>query len=113
MRLSAATIGLGFALVGCGALEHNEYVQELAEGTCSKIKSCALGQFESEYRDYDDCVDEVADNIDEFDDNLPRACDFDGEEARRCVSRVRSMGCEEYAEGATSMACDLVWTCND
>lgn len=73
------------------------------------MRSCARGYFESEYRDQDDCVDEVGDDLDDHDDNLPDSCDYDGAEASACVSRIRSMSCEEYAEQGSSRACDLVW----
>lgn len=103
---------LGLVLVGCGEIDHNDYVDLRAEATCKQLRSCATGYYEFEYRDYDDCVDEVADDIDDADDSLPRSCDYDGEEGRRCVSRLNSMGCEEFAEGAWGEACDLVWVCN-
>lgn len=98
---------------GCGEIEHSDYVDARAEAECRKLASCARGYYESEWRDDGDCVDDRADNIDDFDDALPNSCDYDGEEARMCISRINSMSCEEYAEGAMGGACDLVWVCND
>lgn len=105
-------LGLVLMAVGCGSIDHNEYIDRRATAECKKYRVCVQGFYDSEFRDFDDCVDERADSLDEADDNLPNSCDYDGEEARRCVSRVSNMGCEEFTEQSPSSACDLVWDCN-
>lgn len=107
--LKQSTLLLALSAAACGQLDHKDYVNARAEAECKNLRSCARGYFESEYKDYEDCVDEVGDTIDDRDDDLPKECDYDGVEARECVSRIRSMTCEEYVEGSTSSACDLVW----
>jgi len=98
---------------GCaGELGHNDYVDQRAAVECRKLEKCALGMFESEYRDLEGCEEDVADLLDDLEDTVFNDCDFDGSEASACISRLGSMGCEAYAEGDASEACDLVWDCD-
>ena len=99
--------------VGCGNLTHNDYVEARASAECKKIAVCHTGFFDSEYRDHDDCVKEFGNVLDDLEDTVFNDCDYDGDEARRCTSRVNGMGCEDYAEGDASRACDQVWNCYD
>ena len=102
---------LTLAVSGCGDIDHNDYVDARATAECNRTRTCAQGFFESAYRDLDDCVKERGDQIDDFDDALPRSCDYDGTEGRACIKRINAMSCEEFAEGAIGQACDLVWYC--
>ena len=100
------------ALAGCGALERSDYLDLRSEAECKKLERCSLGYFESEFRDYEDCVRDVGDDLDDFEDAVFDNCDYDGDQARACVSRINSMSCEDYAEGDVGAACDLVWDCS-
>lgn len=106
-------IGVLMGALGCGELDHSDYIDSRATSECKQYRACAEGYYESTFKDFDDCVDARGDFLDKRDDDLPRSCDYDGAEARRCVSRIDSMGCEEFAEEASGNACDLVWSCND
>ena len=108
------TAWLCFFLVGCGPIEkEKDYINARAAAECRQLERCALGFFESEYRDRDDCEGEVADDIEDYNDAQDdNGCDYIPEEAGHCVHRVRSMSCEEWGEGEVGSACDLVWNCN-
>ena len=109
MRTSVflATVALG----GCGDMALSDYREARASAECKRSSVCALGFFESEYVDLEDCVDEVSDSLKALEDSIFDSCDYDGMEASRCVSRIRSLSCEDYVEGEASLACDQVWDC--
>ena len=97
---------------GCGVEDEADYVASRADAECTRLQACALGYFESEYGDAEDCVDERADDLDEAGKALEDAgCDFELDEAGACVTRIRSLSCEDWAENDHAAACDLVWTC--
>ena len=98
--------------VGCGIEDEPDYVASRADAECGRMEACALGYFESEYADQEDCVDERADDLDELHDSLDEAqCEFEPDEAGPCVGRIRGMSCEDWSESDADRACDLVWTC--
>ena len=111
MRASIMVLVVG--LIGCGGLSHRDYLEARSTVECKKIRTCQLGYYESEYRDFEDCVDDRQDDQDDIDDTVYDGCDYDDIEARACVSRINSMGCEDYVENGPASACDLVWDCND
>ncbi len=96
---------------GCGSLDHKDYVDQRAAAECKQLSVCARGYYESEFRDMDDCVNDWGDDLDDLEDVAFDDCDFDGKEASACVSRIRGLSCEDYAEGDSQGACDLVWDC--
>ena len=100
-------------LVGCGEIDHRDYVASRASAECAKYRTCAQGYYESEFRDHDDCLDDVGDALNDLEDTVYDGCDYDGVEARACVSRIRGMSCEDFAEGDAGSACDLVWDCRN
>lgn len=101
------------ALSGCGDMALSDYREARATAECKRSAVCARGFFESEYVDMEDCVDEVSDGLKAMEDSVYDSCDYDGMEASRCVSRIRSLSCEDYIEGEVSIACDQVWDCID
>ena len=107
-----AMVWFVIAMMACGELGHNDYVDARADAECRKIQRCHLGLFEAEYRDFEDCSGDVADTLDDLEDTIYSECDYDGQEARACVVRISNMGCEDYSTGETSNACDLVWECD-
>ena len=90
----------------------SDYGEARATAECGRIQRCDLGFYDSEYSSQEDCVDERGDEIEEQNDQLDEAdCRFSSEQAGACVSRIRGMSCEDWAENDASQACDLVWDC--
>ena len=106
------TMGALVAL-GCGVADEADYVASRADAECARLEACALGYFESEYADADDCADERGEELEQQHDLFAEIeCDFVVDEAGPCVSRIRGMSCEDVAEGEWDSACDLVWDCS-
>jgi hypothetical protein len=95
--------------------EPADFAQKLAEAECRHVERCQQGLFESEYSDFDDCVDDHVELIEEgieFSEDV-LDCTYVPEHAGLCVSRVRSLDCEQWAAGYEGVACDLVFDCLD
>lgn len=107
------TLALVGVLWGCGGVSvPAEYADALATAECNQLERCELGRFDSEYSSPEDCVRERSNNIDDALDALEDLdCDFDVDEANRCVRRVSGLSCEEWVEGDGREACDLVYYC--
>lgn len=110
MRSAAALL-----LIGCGGIESpSDYADARARAECGRIHTCELGRFEADFSDDEDCIDERTDDIDENNDDLDEAdCRYVPEEAGACVTRIRGLSCESWAEGESGLACDLVWDCTE
>lgn len=104
-----------WALWGCGSISSpTDYADARAQASCDKLQRCELGFFDSEYSGIDDCVRELSNELDDDADALDELdCKFDKEEANRCVSRISSLTCEEWSEGNSLSACDLVYYCEE
>ena len=102
-------------LIGCGPIASpSDYAEARAEAECARIRTCERGQFEAEWRDDEDCVDDQAEAIDENNDDLDDAdCRYVAEEAGACVRRIAGLSCESWFEGESGLACDLVWNCSE
>ena len=96
---------------GCGSLDHKDYTLKRGAAECGKYATCAKGYYESEFRDIDDCIDDLSDDLDDRSDTIFDNCEYDGNEASSCVSRIRNLSCEDFSEGDAQGACDLVWDC--
>lgn len=111
--LVAAAASGGLAGCSGGFESDNDFAAARAEAECRNLERCSLGFFESEYGDYEDCVNEVTDDLEDSNAQLDDAdCTYDPAEAGRCVSRVRALSCEEWYQGDDGRACDLVWVCD-
>ena len=105
------TVGALVAL-GCGVADEADYVSSRADAECARLAVCALGYFESEYADADDCANERAEELEQQNDFFAEVdCEFVVDEAGPCVSRIRGSSCEDVAEDEWEGACDLVWRC--
>jgi hypothetical protein len=95
------------------SVPEEDYSTRRGVAECRRIEHCLAGEFASIYGNFDQCADAVGDLVDaeiiaEF-----SGCSYDGREAARCISRIESSSCEEYAHGAADLACDLVYVCLD
>lgn len=109
LRLSPG-LALLAAVTACGGIHEDDFTTRLAVAECRTIERCARGLFEANFTDMGDCVDAFGDALDDWVDEL-KSCDYDPDEARRCVSRVRSMDCNDWVRGDDERACDLVYDC--
>jgi hypothetical protein len=102
-------------LVACPIDSEEDYARRRAEAECALAERCDQGFFESEYTSRDDCVDhqvEMLTGVEEYYGFSPDSeCTFVPRHAGLCVSRIRRMSCEEWADGDSYFACDLVYDC--
>ncbi|MEQ1566519.1 MAG: hypothetical protein ABMA64_12830 [Myxococcota bacterium] len=99
---------------GCGIASEDDYATALANNICKQTERCTLGFFESEYTSFDDCVGEQKDEIDpELELYQDLDCEYVPSEARECVNRIGGLSCEDWFEGDSIAACDLVYDCPD
>jgi hypothetical protein len=101
-------------LTACfGAIDSPEdYAQLRAQAECRQIERCERGYFESEYSSFDDCVEDHATALeDEHEAQEVSDCVYVPEEARKCVTLIRSFDCEDWAELDAFKACNLVYEC--
>lgn len=101
---------VGAALVGCST-EEPEFTTRLAVAQCRTMEKCALGWYEGQFSGFEDCVDEVAHDLDEWVEFRFDGCAYDPREASRCIQRVRTMACEDWVRGDDERACDIVYDC--
>jgi hypothetical protein len=90
----------------------DDYATKRAEAMCQRIERCQQGEFERDYSNRDECVEDnaavIQDEI-EFLDLLD--CTYLPDHAGLCVSRIRQLSCEEWFEEEAFKACDLVFDC--
>lgn len=100
-------------LAACGGdLTQETFPTEVAPVICQQTRTCALGYYESEYRDEDDCISQVEEQYSaEGTENDAAGCVFDLEEAEACVEALKGATCEEWFEGDALEDCADVWTC--
>jgi len=102
-------------LCGCiGNVTEDNYVQKYSPEYCQKTRRCNLGYFESEWSDMNDCIDEVIDDMEDLidkkdDDN----CDFEDDNALKCLETLGAADCEDYFDGDAFEDCgaNKVWDC--
>lgn len=97
-------------LMACG-VDERDYSERRAVAECNTLDTCARGYYEHEYRHHDDCIHERTDDIEDQIDRWYDRCHYDPQEARRCISRIRSLSCADWARGDADRACDLVFDC--
>jgi hypothetical protein len=108
--------GLGFlvALVafGCGTNE-DKWAHDSAVTTCRLLEKCYLASFKSDHDNQGDCVDDVESDNEDLIDKFYDDCDFDAEEASRCLDAANkaSHTCEENDLEDVYDDCKDVWDC--
>ena len=115
MRLAAALVCAIplLTLAACGSdLSQETFPTEVAPVICDQTRTCALGYFESEYRDEDDCLTTIEEQFSvEGSENDAKGCVFDIEEAKACIEALKGATCEQWFEGDAIEDCADVWTC--
>ncbi len=101
-------------LASCTIAEADDYVDRRAAAECKAMSRCYLGEFDSQFSSLDECESFVRDDLEAEAEILDEAdCDYQPDEAARCVRRVRQMGCADWVEKGTASACDLVYDCTN
>ncbi len=100
-------------LVACGgAVTQEDFAAQYAPLWCDQQRTCALGAYESEFRDKDDCETTVLEDKEtESEANDAAGCAFDADEAEACLAAIREATCEDWYEGEVDEDCAEVWTC--
>lgn len=97
------------ALAGC-SIPQSEFAARKADALCALERRCALGNYYDDHATRQVCLrlrtGEVRDELEESE-----LCTYRPDEAARCVQRLRSLPCDEYARGELEEPCDLVFDC--
>jgi hypothetical protein len=99
--------------VACGTdLDASNFPDEIAPIVCDKTEVCALGYFESTWRDQDDCIAEIAEEWRTIGTEMDaQGCVFDAEEAAACMDSFQEADCEAWYEQSPDEDCADVWVC--
>ncbi len=97
------------ALAGC-TIPRSEFVGEKADALCALERRCAVGAFYEEYTGMEQCLTRAAVDVE---DEIAGTdvCAYRPAEAARCVSRLRSLPCADFARDELEEPCDLVFDC--
>lgn len=111
MRLLLALAPLATAC-STGLVSEEAFPADYGQALCQKQEECSRGFFESTYADRDHCADQWTDvKAAENEQNLNAGCEFDPEEAARCLRNLQQATCEDFYEGDALQFCADVWTC--
>jgi hypothetical protein len=98
------------ALLGCSPKPTEDTFPALyAEAICDAYDSCLKSYFVDQYSDVEDCVEEYTDDADDVYDG----CDFDADEAARCLESLRDFEKSCLYRDLDSDDCYEVWDCSD
>ncbi len=86
-RLLVVATVLG-GLLGCGVSEDN-FIDKAARATCGYTERCYRGTFVDNWDDMADCIDDYIDDNEDFYDDLNDECDFEPDEADKCLDSYR------------------------
>lgn len=98
-------------LPGCALFAGEDtFTTDFAQVSCERMQDCYKANFEAEYDDVAECVDEAEalaeDNEDLYDD-----CDFDDDKAASCLAEMRANSCGDLLEDGVE-DCAEVWDCD-
>lgn len=86
-------------LTACGITEEN-LSTKYARAVCHQEKRCQQGDFERQWSDMGDCIDEVDGFFEDVQDYFALLeCELDEKSARRYLHDLRGASCEEYVSG--------------
>ncbi len=97
------------ALAGC-TIPRADFAVEKADALCALQRRCALGAFYEANTDMEACVTRTARDV-EAETESTDVCTYRPDEAARCVDRLRSLPCADFARGELAEPCDLVFDC--
>lgn len=110
--LSAFALSTLGACVSVGNVTEDNFAEKSAQLGCKMLEKCNRGYFESEYSDQADCIDELEEDTEDMMDAADDAdCDFEEDEAQKCLDTFAASTCEEYYEGDAWDDCEDIFDC--
>ena len=104
---------LPILLLACCVTEDN-YLVKLGNVWCDRQEECNRADFEREYRDHKDCLDDFLDTWEPVQDCAMEAgCEYNPEEVRACRTQLRTESCEDFDDGDWNRDCDDTYDCTD
>ncbi len=91
-----------------------QFVTKYAELYCDLREDCRPSLFESEFNgDDEQCKKAVVINENKArQKKIERECEFDSDQASKCLGDTQEMSCTEWDEGALDEVCNPVWQCD-
>lgn len=96
------------SLVACAIKEEN-LPEAYGRAACSKYRQCEKAEYEDNYSEFNDCVDDLAEFV-EFGSDAADLLnqEYNAKEAGECVRAVRSMDCDDWGDDQPDV-CNEVW----
>ncbi|MFH1464735.1 MAG: hypothetical protein ABIO70_10145 [Pseudomonadota bacterium] len=101
---------LPLLLVGCGVNEDN-FAARFARLYCSQAEECYEDEFDEEYDDFGECLDDATAIMEDTQDYFEALCEIDYDLATECYSDAKAMDCDEIEEGQQPDACNRYVDC--
>lgn len=96
------------SLVACAIKEEN-LPEAYGRAACSKYRQCEKAEYEDNYSEFSDCVDDQADVVEFLSDAADLVNqEYNAKEAGECVRAVRGMSCDDWGDELPP-ECDNVW----
>lgn len=116
----AFVLSLMGGLCGCGTGSTGDdeawtqFVTQYAVLYCDLREDCNPSLFESEFDgDEEVCIYAVVTNENKArNKKLERECEFDGDQASKCLSDTENMSCTDWDDGMLDDVCNPVWQCD-
>lgn len=107
---------LTFLLVIAGAtgcITEGNYTSKLAKKSCQRSQECYQAEFDDQYSDVADCVDEVEETFDTAEKCYQEAgCEFDGQATKDCKAAISNATCEDFEDGVDDDSCNKIYDCS-
>lgn len=100
-------------LLAQGCYTPQGYSHQIANGYCVRLQECDKGDFEDEFHDMEDCIDETLEVLEPVAEcSMDEKCEFDGEEAAECDEAIRTSDCDDFSDRDYWGDCDDIWDCD-
>jgi hypothetical protein len=117
-RIYVLAVMVGLGGCGDGATGDDEawgqFVTQYAELYCDLREDCNPSLFESEFGgDEEQCKKAVVINENKArQKKLERDCEFDSDQASKCLGDTQQMSCTDWDNGTLEEVCNPVWQCD-
>jgi hypothetical protein len=106
-HLWIVALAASLATPACGTSEKS-FPKDFSTEVCKKLDECSKGQFDSEWDNVGECVDDYVDYLeDDYED-----CDFDQDQGAECLQSMRQSDCDDFVEGDWYRDCSGIYECS-
>lgn len=108
MRKLAGPVAL-IALATACSIDRDDFPDAAADALCDRYRECERADFEDDYADMGECIDDWAAFVDDvLDVEEAFGGEYDADVGRDCISAIRSADCNDLDEALNSSDCDVV-----